>query len=634
MTMGWLPAAPEDFRARLKALRGLEPSEAIREIRALAGHDLGFVQVNALDQVVQALAAHLGDTAFSAAAPGPVIRLALLGSSTTVQLHAGIRIAGWRHGVRIVTFEGEYGQYRQDILQDDSALARFRPDVALFCLDARHLTAGASAERDAEAANAALDRTLSGLAELWQRARERLGAIVLQQTVLPVFPDLLGNNEHRIAWSPSCLVDRLNARLRDEADRRGVHLLALDRHVRQDGIRAWHDPALWCRSKQEVTLSAAPLYGDLVARLLSALGGRSAKALVLDLDNTLWGGVIGDDGLEGIVLGEGSAAGEGFASLQRHALSLSERGIILAVCSKNDEAVAAQPFAEHPEMVLKRAHIASFVANWEPKADNIRRIASELNIGLDAIVFVDDNPFERNQVRSELPMVRVPEVPEDPALIPFLLADAGYFESVALTADDLERTHQYQANRARQSFAGETTDMDGYLRSLDMRLLWRRFGPVDLPRVVQLVNKTNQYNLTTRRTSDAEMRAVMDDPKAFGVTLRLVDRFGDNGIIAVVTGHLEDDAVHLDDWLMSCRVLGRKVEMATLNVVLSQASALGAARLAGTFLPTAKNGMVRDHYDRLGFTLDRETASGERFYTLPVAGTAAQDTAITIEELT
>ncbi len=634
MKMGWLPAPPTDFRDRLRASRNGAIGEAVREMQALAGYDFSFVQVNALDQAFSALRASHGDAALAEALGLPSVRLALLGSSTTAHLHAGIRVAGLRQGVRIETFEGEYGQYRQDIMQPGSALDAFRPDVALFCLDARHLTASAGQERSEPAAVAALDQTVDGLANLWRLVQERLGAVVVQQTVLPVFADLLGNNEHRIAWSQAALADRLNARLREEADRRGVHLLALDRQVRRDGIAAWHDPALWCRSKQEITLSATPLYGDLVARLLGALGGRSAKALVLDLDNTIWGGVIGDDGMEGILLGEGSAAGEGFAAFQRYASALSERGIILAVCSKNDEAIAAQPFEDHPEMVLKRSQIASFVANWQPKADNIRKIASELNIGLDAIVFVDDNPFERNQVRGELPMVRVPEVPEDPALVPGLLSDAGYFESAALTADDLERTRQYQANRARQSFAGETTDMDGYLRSLDMRLLWRRFGPVDLPRVVQLVNKTNQFNLTTRRTNDAEMRAVMEDPRSFGITLRLVDRFGDNGIIAVVTGKRDGEAIRIDDWLMSCRVLGRKVEAATLTIVVAQALALGAGALEAAYLPTAKNGMVRDHYDRLGFDLVRETESGERHYRRVITAPLANDTAITIEEIT
>ena len=217
------------------------------------------------------------------------------------------------------------------------------------------------------------------------------------------------------------------------------------------------------------------MYGELVARLLAAQQGRAFKCLALDLDNTLWGGVIGDDGLYGIALGQGSALGEAFVAFQRYARDLSRRGVILAVCSKNDEANALEPFEQHPEMVLQREDIACFVANWTDKASNLREIAAQLNIGLDALVFVDDNPFERNIVRRELPMVAVPELPDDPALYADCLADAGYFESVRLTAEDLQRARQYQANAERAAARGSTTDLEGYLRSLDMDLRWRRF---------------------------------------------------------------------------------------------------------------------------------------------------------------
>jgi len=412
-----------------------------------------------------------------------------------------------------------------------------------------------------------------------------------------------------------------------------VDLLALDQRVALDGLDAWHDAGMWHRAKQEISLAATPLYGDLVARLIAAKQGRSFKALVLDLDNTLWGGVVGDDGLEGLVLGQGSALGEAFVAFQDYARELSRRGIILAVCSKNDEANAVEPFEKHPDMVLRRGDIACFVANWSDKAANIRAIARDLNIGLDALVFIDDNPFERALVRRELPMVAVPEVSDDPTSYPRALADAGYFEALAITEDDRARSSQYQTNRERDALRATATDLPSYLRSLDMRLIWRRFDQIGLQRTVQLINKTNQFNLTTRRYTEDDVQAIMRDPRAFGLQLRLLDRFGDNGIIAILIGRMTTDTdLLIDTWLMSCRVLGRQVEPTSLNLIAAQARALGATRLIGEYLPTKKNAMVCDHYAKLGFAPLDADASGATRAVLDLTGFVPADTFIDVKE--
>jgi FkbH-like protein len=351
---------------------------------------------------------------------------------------------------------------------------------------------------------------------------------------------------------------------------------------------------------------------------------------VLDLDNTLWGGVIGDDGLEGIALGQGSPLGEAYTAFQVYVRELSRRGVILAVCSKNDAAVAGEPFERHPDMVLKPADIACFVANWQNKADNLRAIAQQLNIGLDALCFIDDNPFERNLVRQELPMVAVPEVSDDPTGYAVALADGGYFESLGVTEEDRERTGQYQGNSAREALKAAVTDLPAYLRGLEMQLLWKRFDRIGLQRIVQLINKSNQFNLTTRRYTEAEVEAVMADPDAFGLQLRLTDRFGDNGIIAVVIGRKQPSLdLVIDTWLMSCRVLGRQVEAATLNLIAQEAVRSGARRLVGEYIPTAKNSMVRDHYARLGFAA--VTGEPDRSV-LDLAGFTPADTFIHVVE--
>ena len=416
------------------------------------------------------------------------------------------------------------------------------------------------------------------------------------------------------------------------AEQDGVDLLAIDDQVARDGLAAWHNPSLWHHSKQEIAPAAAPLYGDLVGRLLAAQQGRSHKCLVLDLDNTLWGGVVGDDGLEGLILGQGSSLGEAYAALQDYARELAGRGIILAVCSKNDENNALEPFEKHPDMVLRREDIACFVANWDDKAANLRKIARTLNIGLESLVFLDDNPFERNLIRLELPMVAVPEIADDPADYSRALADAGYFESLAFTGEDRDRTSLYRSNRDRQVLKDQAADLPAYLRGLDMHLIARPFDDLGKQRIVQLINKSNQFNLTSRRYSDAEVTAVMADPSAFGLQFRLTDRFGDNGVIAIVIGRLTAGTeVVIDTWLMSCRVLGRQVEQATLDFVVEQARTLGAARLVGEYIPTAKNGMVKDHYAKLGFMLCAEDGSGGSRHSLDLAGHRPADTFIQLD---
>jgi FkbH-like protein len=597
----WLPENPawrqaaQDFRKH--------PSWA--GAVALANARLDFVRTNMLDGLIREAFA---DMPPDAAAP---VRLAVLGSATLGHLLPGIRVAALRRNMHLTAYEGDYGQYRQALGDPEGGLRSFGPTAILFAFDPWHLTAGVHPGQTTEEIDLAFAAVTQTIAACWRTARENFGCTVLQQTILPALAPLLGNNEHRLPGSRAGFIRRLNGWLRDNSDRHGVQLVALDERAAADGLAAWHDVALWHRAKQEISPAAAPIYGELVARALAAVQGRSFKCLVLDLDNTIWGGVVGDDGIDGLVLGQGSAAGEAFLAVQSYAKDLSERGVILAVCSKNDEANVLEAFDRHPDMILKRGDIACFAVNWADKATNLRTIAAELNIGLDALVFLDDNPAERDLIRRELPMVAVPEVGDDPALYPRAIADAGYFESADVTDDDRERNRQYRSNRLRDDARVAATDMPSYLKGLEMRLLWRPFDAVGLPRIVQLINKTNQFNLTTRRYSEKQVSDVMADPKVLGLQIRLVDKFGDNGIVAIVIGRLNDGALEIDTWLMSCRVLGRQVEAATLNLVAELARRRGATRLIGEYRPTAKNGIVRDHYRKLGFAEIPSEADGQ-----------------------
>lgn len=627
----WLPI-DDEWRARLAKLRqnkSASPKDIWQEAVALANLHMDFVRTNALDQTVRAIFNDTSPTSFGIAS----VRLALLGSCTMAHLHGAIRVAGIRRSMWITIYENDYGQYYQELADAKCALHAFNPTVLLLAQDAHHLAEGFSNNLDTQQSETIIEERSTQIAECWRLGRQAFNCQIIQQTALPVHPDVLGLNEQRMPGSRSQLIYRLNYKLRAMAEEYGVDLLTIDTRAAKDGIYNWHDVNLWYRAKQEISPTAAPLYGDLVGRLIAAKLGRSFKCLVLDLDNTLWGGVIGDDGMNGITIGQGSPLGEAYVAFQQFALELSHRGVILAVCSKNDEAIAAEPFERHPEMVLKRSDIASFKANWIDKAANIRNIAAELNIGLDSLVFVDDNPAERALIRQELPMVAVPEVTDDPSSFVQALSDAGYFESTLITDEDRLRSAQYQGNCQREALRTAATDMMAYLRGLKMKLVWRHFDDIGLQRIVQLINKTNQFNLTTRRYTQEDVISIMKEKYAFGLQLRLVDRFGDNGIIAICIGKMsnEEDLL-IDTWLMSCRVLGRQLEPVTLNLIAMQARRLGAKRLIGDYIPKEKNAMVSNHYVTLGFSVVERHSNGGSRAILDLADFQAQETFITVAQ--
>jgi FkbH-like protein len=604
----WLNEVPSDWRERASHLESARDIWA--EIQDLANARLNFVLTNFLDASVRRVVAPRPD----GVATKPV-RLAILSSSTVSHLPSGIRTGCWRRGIWIDTYEVAFGQYHQELVDRSSGLHSFEPNVILFAFDAAHLLAGLSEGDGYEALRQAKERTTN----MWKLARTEFDCQIIQQAVLPIALPLLGQNEQRLAWSGVTFIEELNHSLRPLADGEGIQLLSVDLRAGVDGVGKWHDPALWHRSKQEISPVVSPLYGDLVGRLLAALQGRSRKCLVLDLDNTIWGGVIGDDGLDGIVIGQGSALGEAYLALQTYARDLARRGVILAVCSKNDIENAVEPFEKHPDMLLKLKDIGCFVANWSDKPTNLRAVAAELNIGLDSLVFLDDNPFERELVRRTLPMIAVPEVTDDPVSYAQTISDAGYFEALAITTEDLERTELYQTNRLRQSALASSTDLDSYLKSLEMRLIWSHFDEVGLQRIVQLINKSNQFNLTTRRYTADEVMLVINDPTAVGLQLRLIDRFGDNGVIGIVIGRVTGQNLYLDTWIMSCRVLGRQVEQATVSIIVSEAMRLGVDWVVGEYIPSPKNSMVQRHYPNLGFSISLETEDGRNTSALAVS---------------
>jgi len=613
LALPWLLPAPRDFRQQARALRAAEAVDP-RAAMALANHALDLSQLGQIGKLVTGRGEEL-----AAAGRLRTVKLGIAASHTSDLIADALPGTALRHGLLLSAHRVDYGQTAQQLLDPSSELSRARPDFVLLALDPAAL--GLSRPLfDAAEGEAAVEAALNHVASLRDGAQGNVGAGAILHTLAPPVESLFGSYETRVPGSVRWMIARFNRRLAEEVVGEGDLLLDMAAIAETVGLARWHDPLRWHEGKIPFALDAVPLYADHVCRLLAAARGLARKCLVLDLDNTLWGGIIGDDGVEGIKLGQGSARGEAHLAVQSLALDLRRRGVVLAVCSKNEEAAALLPFRGHDEMVLKEEHISCFVANWTDKATNLRVIAQTLNIGVDSLVFLDDNPAERERVRQELPEVAVPEVGDEPSDYVRILSLAGYFEAIAFGDEDRKRADMYQANAQRASALQKVGNLDEYLASLDMVCTIQPFDDLGRARIAQLINKSNQFNLTTRRYTEADVAAIQADPNRFTMQVRLVDRFGDNGMISVVIFDKGGDTWHCDTWLMSCRVLGRRVEEAVLAEVAAAAAAAGATRLTGEWIPTAKNAMVEKHFEKLGFAFAGEREGGGACWVLDLAG--------------
>ncbi len=548
-----------------------------------------------------------------------VVRLAVLGGASTELLEGPLQLFIESQGLDAIVQCSEYNTFVQEILDPASDTVSFKPDVALLMTTAANIPRWPGLGDDLDGVN----RTAVDVSDYWLDLCERLHKQTNCEVILDNFHAIptrpLGNLAVKTPSEPNNFLARVNLRLGENAPAY-VHVNDVAQLACQYGVRNWFDARFWFHAKQPVSFSCLIPYVRNTARMIGALLGCAAKCLVLDLDNTLWGGVVGDDGVEGIRIGDGDAVGEAFKAFQEYVLNLKQRGVMLAVCSKNDEVHALGPFQELSDMVLKRDDFVAFVANWEPKPDNIAAIAAQLNIGLNAIVFVDDNPAEREHVRQRLPEVRVVELSDDPADYPRILDDAGYFEVMSISAEDQARTRQYQQNAARVRLQESAGDYQDYLKSLDQRAVIRPFEKNHLERITQLINKSNQFNLTTLRLSRSQVEAMMTDEDYVTVCVRLADRFGDNGLISVVAGKQVDNVLHIELWLMSCRVLKRNVEMLLLNHLVDISSRRGVANIQGIYRPTPKNGLVKRLYPTLGFQEAGDMPDGAKKYSLKLDG--------------
>ena len=540
------------------------------------------------------------------------VRLAIMGGSTTHEVASWIELFLLDRGIKPLIHQSEYNRYFEETVLEPGGLAAFAPDVVYLHLSTADLRYTPDATATEEAFEAAVRERMDRLRSVWAAVWAAASCQIIQNTFEPPALRPLGHLDASSFGGGAHFVGHLNQELAREA-RRDSRLLLHDSAslVATRHIADWFAPDRWVSYKIPTTAEADLVLGHSIAALIAAAFGRSRKCLVLDLDNTLWGGVIGDDGPEHIVIGRETPRGEAYTAFQEYCKALARRGVLLAVCSKNDDAMARRGFA-HPDSVLRLDDFAAFRANWEPKSDGIRAIAAELNLGLESFVFVDDNPAERALVAGELPAVAVPNVGGDVIRFPEILDAARYFESVAISAEDVQRTHLYAQNAQRDAQARSYTDYDAYLASLDMVAEIAAFTPTYLDRITQLTNKTNQFNLTTRRYSKAELEAIAADERYVTLYGRLADTFGDNGLVSVIVGRRDDTALHLDLWLMSCRVLKRGMEDAMLDALVARAREIGVDRLIGTYCPTERNGMVATHYAGLGFERLTPGADGAR----------------------
>jgi FkbH-like protein len=600
----WLPRAPEDFSKRLKALEEADDRWIGRELKGLASHALDLNQLTRVAKFV-----NRARTEGKSLNPLTPFRLAVLAGSTIDMMVPALTASAVRHGIALEIIQPSYDQVAQEALTPDSKVNQSKPDAVLIAIDYRALPLKLSLG-DTETSNTTVQSAIAFLRSIQTGIKSNSGSLCIFQTLAPPPEALFGSLDRGLRGTLRSLIDEVNRELTEFVVGSGDVLLDVAALAETVGLADWHNPQLWNLAKLSFSDELIPLYADHVARTVAAIRGKSRKALILDLDNTVWGGVIGDDGLEGIQIAQGDARGEAHLAVQRLALDLRQRGIVLAVSSKNTDEIARIPFEKHPEMLLKLDHFAVFQANWNDKATNIQAIAEELSLGLDALVLLDDNPVERGLVRELLPDVAVPELPEEPAFYARTLAAAGYFEAVAFASEDLQRAEYYQTNAKRAKLLSQVDGVDAYLCSLDMTLAFRPFDNVAKARITQLINKSNQYNLTTRRYTEPEVTEAQNDPNVFTLQARLSDIFGDNGMISVAicrpgaAGEWE-----IDTWLMSCRVLGRKVEHAMLQQILEHARVAGITRLVGIYRPTDRNKLVADHYAKLGFVRMDEDAS-------------------------
>ena len=593
----WLLKPPTDFNQRCAQLADL-PS-CTQEVLTLANSALSINQSNRLLDTLTRLNTNTRAQIFKDLTP---FKLGVVSNATTDLFVPSMVMAALRCGVNLEVVVADFGQVAQEAFDPNSRLNQSGLNAILLSWDYRAYPFPIN-RSEIPIAKLTGNDMLDFLRHIRDAFAVHSGAICITQTLACPPYEWSGNFDAQHEGMLRKSIAEFNIALAENVKASADVILDVATIANTVGTYQWFDERQWYMSRVPMANRYIPLYADYLAKLVAALRGKSKKCLVLDLDNTLWGGVIGDDGLDGIQIGQGHPVGESFLAIQQWVYELKELGVILAVCSKNEEDVALQVFREHPGMLLKEDDFALFVANWEDKASNVRFIADTLNIGLDALVFMDDNPAEREIVRTLVPEVSVPELPKDPSRILRTISAARYFEKIEFTEDDAKRNVQYADNVKRKKMQATSSDLIDYLISLDMDIRFAPFNEMGRKRILQLVNKTNQFNLTTQRYTEAELLQFEKASDGATLQIHLQDRFGDNGMISVVICNEKKDCWEIDTWLMSCRVIKRRVEEIVCDELVMLARSHNIRLLRGFYRPTARNKLVQSHYQLMGFQL-------------------------------
>ena len=530
------------------------------------------------------------------------IKVSVLGDSATQFLIQALRGAGYDEGYDLQIQEADFNQIDLQVFDPSSELYEYKPEVVIIFQSTHKLLGKYNKLAPAHHVNFAANE-LNRIESLHQAIQSNLHAKVIFYNFTEIDDNVFGNYANKVSSSFLFQLRKLNVELMQFAvNNPSFYLCDLSAIQNQVGRKTFFHSSVYINTEMVLSLDVLPLVASKTIGLLNAVYGKFKKCVILDLDNTTWGGIIGDDGLENIQIGS-LGIGKAFTEFQYWVKKLKDRGIIVAVCSKNTESVAKEPFEKHPEMVLRMDDIAVFIANWDNKPDNIRQIQSILNIGFDSMVFLDDNPFERNIVRENIPGICVPELPEDPAEYLEYLYTLNLFETVSFSNEDTERTRLYQVEAQRAMVQQKFTNEDEFLESLQMESLVEPFNKFNTPRVAQLSQRSNQFNLRTVRYTEADISELANSEHNYTFAFTLKDKFGDNGLICVVILDKEsDEVVFINTWLMSCRVLKRGMEHFVLNTIVQFAGEKGCKFIKGEYIATAKNDMVKDHYKNLGFT--------------------------------
>lgn len=559
-------------------------------------------------------------------------RIAVLGGSTTNHIVSALELFLLNFGIEPEFYLSEYNKFYEDAVFGNPELDSFDPDVIYIHTTSRNLTMlPESPAETAETVEQKLNDQFAYFKQVWDSLKQHFSCPVIQNNFeLPLFRRT-GSYDGWSTAGHAAFIQRMNVMLSDYArNTRGLYIHDINYLSAVCGLANWHDAEAWYLYKYAMSTNVIPDFAYSLACIIKSIYGKNHKVIDLDLDNTLWGGVIGDDGQEGIEIGLETAVGQAFSEFQSFIKGYKDYGVLLAVCSKNDEENALLGL-NHPCGVLKSTDFVSIKANWEPKDRNIAETAADLSLGLDSFVFIDDNPAECAIIEGQLPMVQTINLSTVHEAM-YKLTRSGFFEVTAVSDDDMHRSEMYAANAQRAAQLRSFESYEDYLLSLDMHAVICGFEPVYIQRITQLTNKSNQFNLTTRRYNEDEIQKVSTSPDHICICGRLLDKFGDNGIVSVVIGRCRNRELDIELWLMSCRVLKRDMELAMLDELVRRAKDKGITRINGFYYKTHKNSMVAELYSSFGFTLDKKLDNGDSEWHLDIEGYENKNKVIKIRD--